>query len=103
MSPVFNLSAYCANRLYPPGFKRSDETVTGNNPALISLGKLKASDLLENIIHSLHPTPAICGIPRSIATDFIIKKEDIPEIWKYFINNEDFKKTNVNSLVYTLL
>ncbi len=40
------------------------------------LGKLKTSDLLENIIHSLHPTPAICGIPRSIATDFIIKKEN---------------------------
>lgn len=38
-----------------------------------------------------------------VLQDFIIKKEDIPEIWKYFINNEDFKKTNVNSLVYTLL
>jgi isochorismate synthase len=39
-------------------------------------GKLKASNLLEDLINSLHPTPAICGIPRIVATDFILKNEN---------------------------
>ena len=30
---------------------------------------------MENLINSLHPTPAICGIPKSVATDFILKYE----------------------------
>jgi isochorismate synthase len=38
-------------------------------------GTLKSSNLLENLINSLHPTPAICGIPKSVATDFILKYE----------------------------
>lgn len=38
-------------------------------------GTLKSSNLLEKLINSLHPTPAICGIPKSVATDFILKNE----------------------------
>jgi isochorismate synthase len=37
--------------------------------------KLNALNLLGNLIDSLHPTPAICGIPKKIATDFILKNE----------------------------
>ena len=37
---------------------------------------LKAQDLLGNIINAVHPTPAICGIPQNIATDFILKNEN---------------------------
>ena len=37
---------------------------------------LKAPNLLGNLINALHPTPAICGIPQNIATDFILKNED---------------------------
>lgn len=37
--------------------------------------KLKASNILGDLINSLHPTPAICGIPKNVATDFILKNE----------------------------
>lgn len=37
---------------------------------------LKAPSLLGKLISALHPTPAICGIPQNIATDFIVKKEN---------------------------
>ncbi|SNR38582.1 isochorismate synthase [Lutibacter flavus] len=38
-------------------------------------GTLKSSNLLETLINSLHPTPAICGIPKKVATDFILEHE----------------------------
>ncbi len=38
-----------------------------------------------------------------VLEDFVVLKEDISEIWKYFINREGIAKTNVNDLVYTLL
>ncbi|GGK52629.1 MULTISPECIES: isochorismate synthase [Flavobacteriaceae] len=37
---------------------------------------LKAPNLLGNLINALHPTPAICGIPQNIATEFILKNEN---------------------------
>ena len=39
-------------------------------------GELKASNLLENLIDSLHPTPAVCGLPKDKATDFILENEN---------------------------
>ena len=39
-------------------------------------GTLKSSNLLENLINSLHPTPAICGIPKDVATTYILKNEE---------------------------
>lgn len=39
------------------------------------LGELKASNLLENLIDSLHPTPAVCGLPKYKATKFILENE----------------------------
>lgn len=30
---------------------------------------------LEQIIHAIHPTPAICGLPKKEAKDFILKNE----------------------------
>ena len=38
-------------------------------------GKLKSANLVENLINTLHPTPAICGLPKSIATDYILQNE----------------------------
>ncbi|UMB54839.1 isochorismate synthase [Lutibacter sp. A64] len=38
--------------------------------------KLKSLNLLQKLIDSLHPTPAICGIPKKVATDFILKNEN---------------------------
>ena len=38
-------------------------------------GKLKSANSLENLINSLHPTPAVCGLPKAIATAFILEHE----------------------------
>lgn len=38
-------------------------------------GKLKCGDSLEKLINSLHPTPAVCGLPKTVAADFILQHE----------------------------
>ena len=38
-------------------------------------GKLKSADSLENLINILHPTPAVCGLPKAVATAFIMENE----------------------------
>jgi len=39
-------------------------------------GELKSPNLLEELIKSLHPTPAVCGLPKDKATDFILENEN---------------------------
>ncbi|NOR28372.1 MAG: isochorismate synthase [Lutibacter sp.] len=39
-------------------------------------GELKSDNLLEQLIHSLHPTPAVCGLPKENATKFIVENEN---------------------------
>ncbi|WP_298764613.1 chorismate-binding protein [uncultured Polaribacter sp.] len=43
-------------------------------------GVLKENSNLETLIRALHPTPAVCGLPRDLANDFIV-------------NNENYKRT----------
>lgn len=38
-------------------------------------GKLKSDNTLEKIINTLHPTPAVCGLPKDIAFKFILRHE----------------------------
>lgn len=38
-------------------------------------GKLKSADLFEHLINALHPTPAVCGLPKKVATSFILENE----------------------------
>ncbi len=38
-------------------------------------GNIQSADLLESLINSLYPTPAVCGFPRGAATKFILKNE----------------------------
>lgn len=38
-------------------------------------GVLEKQDSLKNLLKLLHPTPAVCGLPKTIATDFILKNE----------------------------
>lgn len=38
-------------------------------------GDLGSEDGLEDLIKLLHPTPAVCGLPKKTATDFIIENE----------------------------
>ncbi len=39
-------------------------------------GELINKNQLEDIINKLHPTPAVCGLPKNIAKNFIIENED---------------------------
>ncbi|WP_298370152.1 chorismate-binding protein [uncultured Lutibacter sp.] len=39
-------------------------------------GELKSKKSLEQLINALHPTPAICGIPKNAATEFIMQNEE---------------------------
>lgn len=38
-------------------------------------GKLNEDSNLKNVIDILHPTPAVCGLPKNIARDFILENE----------------------------
>lgn len=38
-------------------------------------GELKSKKALGKLIDALHPTPAVCGLPKNIATDFILENE----------------------------
>ncbi|MGV8945970.1 MAG: chorismate-binding protein [Lutibacter sp.] len=38
-------------------------------------GKLKSDNLLKKLINALHPTPAVCGLPKDVATKFILEHE----------------------------
>lgn len=38
-------------------------------------GVLKTDFDLKKILHVLHPTPAVCGLPKAAAKDFILKNE----------------------------
>ena len=38
-------------------------------------GTLTSGKSLKNIIDALHPTPAVCGLPKDVATNFILNKE----------------------------
>ena len=38
-------------------------------------GKLSASANLEQLIRAIHPTPAVCGLPRKPAKEFILENE----------------------------
>lgn len=38
-------------------------------------GDLNTPNLIGELVSSLHPTPAICGLPKDIATEFILKNE----------------------------
>lgn len=38
-------------------------------------GNLEKEAGLEKLIKLLHPTPAVCGLPKNVATDFILKNE----------------------------
>lgn len=39
-------------------------------------GELHNSDLLEDLINTLHPTPAVCGLPKDNALQFILQNEN---------------------------
>ncbi len=38
-------------------------------------GKLKSAGSIENLINILHPTPAVCGLPKDVSAAFIMENE----------------------------
>jgi isochorismate synthase len=40
------------------------------------IGEVESSDLLGKLIESLHPTPAVCGLPKETAVQFILENEN---------------------------
>lgn len=39
-------------------------------------GKLSEKSDLKSLVRALHPTPAVCGLPRNLAKDFILENEN---------------------------
>ena len=59
-------------------FVSSPYTVKAGNLAHIRtdlIGECNHKKNIFDLIDSLHPTPATCGLPKKIAKDFIIKNE----------------------------
>lgn len=66
--------------------KQFSSDVTISEPKTIQAGKLAhiktiingtiANDLVSGLISKLHPTPAICGLPKESAKEFILKNEN---------------------------
>jgi isochorismate synthase len=63
-------------------------------------GKVKP-DLLPDIIVRLHPTPAVCGLPKESSKSFILENENYDrEFYTGFLGELNFtseKKRNSNS------
>ncbi len=67
-------------------------------------GKILENEVLENLIESLYPTPAVCGLPKEEAKDFILKNEEydrefyagfLGELNKISSGNKIATKTNL--------
>ncbi|MCC1483694.1 chorismate-binding protein [Winogradskyella immobilis] len=54
---------------------------------------------LEDIILALHPTPAVCGFPKTIAKAFILNNEDYNrEFYTGFLGELNLKSTNTRNI-----
>ena len=73
---------FIINNLKPSveSFKVSDvETVKAGSLVHLKTmitAQLKPETPLKNVIESLHPTPAVCGLPKLLAKEFILKHEN---------------------------
>ncbi len=82
-------------------FKLKDLNLTISEPFTIKAGsllhicseikgELTSSDELESLIKTLHPTPAVCGIPKMSAKQFILNNENYKrEFYTGFLGNID--------------
>ena len=61
-----------------PDISATEQVLAGRLWHLKSVIRANATNKdLEKIIRVLHPTPAVCGIPRDLATDFIRSNEGL--------------------------
>ncbi|CAH8283130.1 isochorismate synthase [Mariniflexile fucanivorans] len=73
------------------------ETVKAGNlvhlKTMIS-ARLKSNSTLKDIICTIHPTPAVCGVPKDIAKQFILKNENYNrEFYTGFLGELNFEIT----------
>ncbi|MCT6869771.1 MAG: isochorismate synthase [Apibacter sp.] len=74
---------------------------------------LKNTTQLSELIHSLHPTPAVCGIPLESSRNYILKNEgynrdfyagyiglETPDFDKYFVNLRCARLYNNGALLF---
>ena len=62
-------------------------------------GKLVDKSTLKTLIRSLHPTPAVCGLPRNEAKDFILENEDYNRsFYTGFLGEINFKDVASKSI-----
>jgi isochorismate synthase len=66
-------------------------------------GTLSLPIQIENVIKALHPTPAICGLPKEIAKQFILENEAYPRSYYSGFLGECFYKSKSNDAVSTSL
>jgi isochorismate synthase len=70
-------------------------------------GTLNENSNLKQVISVLHPTPAVCGLPKQEAKDFIVENEGYDrEYYTGFLgelNKEVFNKDNLKSDLYVNL
>ncbi|ULC57979.1 chorismate-binding protein [Flaviramulus sp. BrNp1-15] len=91
---------FIINNLKPSveSYKVSDlETVKAGNlvhlKTIIS-AQLKPNINLQEVISVLHPTPAVCGLPKESAKEFILKHEEYNrEFYTGFLGELNFEKT----------
>jgi isochorismate synthase len=109
------VTEYISNKLIPLNipFKTSDAyTVKAGN--LLHLrtdisGRINSKNQLEAIIKSLHPTPAVCGLPKEKAKQFILENENYNrEFYTGFLGELNFTNTrkrnikNIENQAYNL-
>jgi isochorismate synthase len=96
-------------------FKVSNtETVKAGNllhlKTMVS-AQLKSNTKLKSIIKGLHPTPAVCGLPKEEAKEFILKHENYNrEFYTGFLGELNFdttvaprtSKRNIENRAYTI-
>ena len=60
---------------------------------------LKSKKKLKKIINALHPTPAVCGLPKQAAKDFILKNEGYDrEYYSGFLGELNIDLVTFNTL-----
>ncbi len=65
-------------------------------------GNITENTNLKTIIEALHPTPAICGLPRDLSKDFIVKNENYNrEFYSGFLGEINSK--NKSTTIYVNL
>jgi isochorismate synthase len=70
-------------------------------------GVIKENSSLKQVVSVLHPTPAVCGLPKEAAKDFILENEGYDrEYYTGFLgelNKEGFNKEELKTDLYVNL